>query len=164
MRTFLSFLALAFFLAIGPPLAQAQEVDIEVGPRIGYDLGDVEELFIGAEGRFHIEDFPVTLSPAFDYYFTESGFSLVAFHANALYPFELEENDILPYAGAGLGLMRTSVDLDELGSFSDTEIGLNLVGGAQMDMDDFTPYAQANINVGGDATLFGLTVGVLFGL
>lgn len=148
-------------------------MNIEIAPRIGYDLGDLEELFIGAEGRFYIEDLPVVLSPAFDYYFASSDFedtSLDVFgiDLNALYEFELEDNSITPYVGAGLGIIRVSASGSVEGfsvSNSSTETGINLLGGAIFNIDaPVRPFAQAKTNLGSDFTLFSLMGGVLIEL
>lgn len=172
MKKLLGIAAFAFLIASLSPV-EAQDMNIEIAPRIGYDLGDLEELFIGAEGRFYIEDLPVVLSPAFDYYFASSDFedtSLDVFgiDLNALYEFELEDNSITPYVGAGLGIIRVSASGSVEGfsvSNSSTETGINLLGGAIFNIDaPVRPFAQAKTNLGSDFTLFSLMGGVLIEL
>lgn len=170
--TILSLIA-AFAFLLAPQQATAQ-TEIEVGPRIGIDVGDASDIggdfFIGAEGRITPENFPVAINPSLDYYFVDvDGYSLFAFDINALYEFGIDNEAFTPYAGGGLGFIRSSYETD-LGfgagtvSGSNTEIGLNLIGGAEFEMEGFKPFVQAKINVGGDFTLFNLMGGVLFSL
>lgn len=170
--TFLS-LIVAFAFLLTPQQATAQ-TEIELGPRLGIDVGDASDIggdfFIGAEGRIHSEALPVAINPAIDYYFVDvDGFSLLAFDINALYEFEVDNEAFVPYAGGGLGFIRSSSEATnpftgETTSQSNTEVGLNLVGGAVFEMEGFKPFAQAKINVGSDFTLFNLMGGVLFSL
>jgi len=159
-------LLFALILLFAPQQADAQ-TSFEVGPRIGIDLGDIEEFFIGAEGRIVSDAIPVVISPAFDYYFDGvDGLTIFSFDANALYEFGVDNQAFTPYAVGGLGFVRTSVDTGETGfgsfSASTTDVGLNIVGGARFETGNLQPFAQAKINVGGDFTLFNLMGGLLF--
>ena len=161
---------LALVVAIHPQQAHAQPT-VEVGPRVGLDLGDIEEGFIGADARIATEALPVLINPAVDFYFVDSGVegvdqSIFAIDINALYPFGVDNQAFTPYAGGGLGIVRSSVDVDA-GAFgstgeSTTDVGLNLVGGAVFQAGTLKPFAQAKINVGGDVTLFNVMGGLLF--
>ncbi len=159
----------SFVLLLAPQQADAQ-VSVEVGPRLGLDVGDIEELFIGADGRIASADLPVVINPAFDYYFvedvtifgTEFNQSVVTFDINALYEFGVDNQAFTPYAGGGLGSIRSSIEANGE-SESETEIGLNIVGGAQFETGNLRPFVQAKINVGSDVTLFGVMGGLLFG-
>jgi len=93
----LSFIASALFalaLIVAPQQVEAQTT-IEVGPRLGIDLGDASDIggdfFIGAEGRIGTDALPVIINPSFDYYFVDSpegvDRSLIAIDINALYEF-----------------------------------------------------------------------------
>jgi len=149
--------------------AEAQTV-IDIGPRIGIDVGgDVEDFYIGADGRFRT-GLPVIINTTFDYYFTESNFSFWQVGGNALYEFSVSSASIVPYAGAGLSISRFGVDippidLGEFGSFggsaSSTDVGLNLIGGASFTAGSLRPFAQAQITVG-DVDLFTIGGGLLF--
>ena len=174
MKKLLTIATLAFLL-ISVSTVEAQDTEFELAPRIGYDLGDLDDLFIGAEARIYIEDFPVVLSPAFDFYLVSDvpeGFSVnrFAIDANALYEFELDDNNITPYVGAGIGIVRQSVSVDGVnGGFgfsgSTTETGINLLGGAAFDIDGpVRPFVQAKTNLGGSFTLLNLMGGVLIDL
>ena len=175
----LYFIASALFalaLLIAPQRATAQ-TSIEVGPRIGIDFGDIEEFFIGAEGRIVSDALPVVVSPAFDFYFVDTGVdgvdqSIFTVDINALYEFGVDNQAFTPYAGGGLGIVRSSVDVEGTdipglgtiggGSDSTTDVGLNLVGGARFETGTLKPFVQAKINVGGDFTMFGVMGGLLF--
>lgn len=168
-------LLFALLLLIAPQQADAQ-TSFEVGPRIGIDFGDLEEFFIGADGRIYSDALPVVINPSFDYYFISSGVdgvdvSAFAVDVNALYEFGVDNQAFTPYAGGGLGIVRFSSSTESVetpfGDFggvsaSTTDVGLSLVGGAKFEAGNLQPFAQAKINVGGDFTLFNLMGGLLF--
>lgn len=165
----------AFLLTFGllaTPQAQAQ-VTFEVGPRLGIDVGDVEELFIGADARISSAGFPLIINPTFDYYFTDDPLTFWSLSANALYPFVADNAAFTPYAGAGIGLYRSSVDdIEVFGQTvegdSVTDIGLNLIFGAQfLNTGPVSPFAEAQYSSvfsdGDTGNLFSIKGGVLFG-
>jgi len=178
LRGILSPLLIAAFLAVASPLvAWAQmesESSFKVGPRATVALGDISEFggdfAIGGDVRYDLSgnvDAPVHLSGALDFYFVEdqtigtrggSDASAFTVDLNGLYVFQAE-GAFSPYAGAGLGIVRTSVS-----SLSDTDVGLNLAGGAEYEAGLIRPFAQAQFSLGGDFTRFGITGGVLFSL
>lgn len=167
MKKLASFILLIAFAFLLTPQQATAQTEIEVGPRLGIDVGDASDIggdfFIGAEGRITPEAFPVSINPSIDYYFVDvDGYSLLTFDINALYEFGVDNEAFTPYAGGGLGFVRSSVDFGELGSASNTEVGLNLVGGAAFETGSVKPFAQAKVNVGSDFTLLNLMGGLLF--
>lgn len=154
-----------------PSEAQAQ-TDIKIGPRLGIPLGDVSDgggnLFFGVDARIDSDAVPVVLSPSFDYYLTDvDNLSYIAVDLNGLYAFDIDSEGVSPYAGGGLAITRSSVDVPDAlggGSSSSTDIGLNLVGGARFMLDPVEPFVQLNAGIGGDVTRLGLTGGILFAL
>jgi hypothetical protein len=176
-------LLLAFGLVLPPGGAHAQMEDggtqatIKIGPRIGLPVGDLSDagtLFFGAEGRVDLGDLPVAANASFDYYLTDiDNTSYFAVDLNALYEFGIENQSFVPYAGGGLGITRVSFETEGVdvpgegtiggASSSDTEIGLNLVGGARFPVGSVEPFAQLNATLGGDGQRVGITGGLLFG-
>lgn len=155
-------LLLLLFVFVGVLPINAQGASIEIGPRAGIDVGgDLKDPFIGVEARIGTESLPVVINPVFDYYFVGSGVTFMQISANALYDFDISNSQIEPYAGAGLGISRTSVDLGTFGSSSSTNVGLNLIGGAAFTAGNLKPFAQAQLTLG-DANLFTLAGGLLF--
>jgi hypothetical protein len=162
---------IAFFLFLlvpvtaGAPRAHAQ-IRLDVAPRLGFDLvGDVEEFFLGLDARIGVDTLPVILNPSLDYYFTESPLNVSQFSLNALYP--LRYPGLRPYVGGGIGITRLSLDRDGrgFGGFdkSDTDVGLNLIGGVVFRTGNLRPFAQAQITFG-DVDLFTVAGGLLFRL
>ena len=150
-----------FFICGGLQSAQAQ---FELGPRLGFDL-EVEELHIGVEARFDLPsvDLPIKIKPSIDYFFVEN-FTLMSFDANGIYEFDLEGGTITPYAGAGLGITYWSFDTEFEGfgiDASETNVGLNLLGGAVFGSGGMRPFAEVRFNTD---DLLTLTGGVLFGM
>lgn len=150
--------------------SQAQ-VTIEIGPRIGYDIGgDIDEIFLGADARFGLAELPVDLGATFDYYLMEENISFYQISLNAYYPFPLADAPIVPYAGAGIGISRMSIDFgDEFGewfgsnSASSSDTGINLIGGARFPTGNLIPYAQAQFTIG-DLSLLTIGGGLLIPL
>jgi len=162
---FASLVLLLALMTSGAPPAHAQ-LRLDVAPRLGFDLvGDVEEFFLGVDARIGLVALPVILNPAFDYYFTEGNLNVYQFSINALYP--LRYPGMRPYIGGGIGISRISIDRDgrRLGAFdrSDTDVGLNFIGGVVFRTGNLRPFAQGQITFG-DLDLFTLSGGLLFRL
>lgn len=168
---FIPVLAALFLLA---PVQDAQaQTAVQLGPRITLDVGDISDAFggdfaIGADVRINPASLPVKGSGAFDFYFAEEDITVFTIDLNVLYPFGIDNEVFTPYAGGGIGITRVSIDVDTgFGTFSgdDTDVGLNLVGGAEFNLESsLTPFVQGQFTVGGDADRFGITGGVLFTL
>lgn len=161
MKRFAIIAAALLLAVVGPTEVQAQD-DINVGARVGIDLGDVEEVFFGADARVQTEALPVTLNPTFDFYLVDPG-SFWSLSGNALYPIEVENESFEPYAGGGLGIYQQSI-----GGFSSTDVGINLLFGAEFPTDSVTPFAEAQYSpvftTGTTTNLFSLKGGILFNL
>lgn len=182
MKRLATLATFAFFLAIAlPHSAQAQmesESGFKIGPRATVALNDISDFggdfAIGGDVRYDLSEnvgSPIQLSGAFDFYFVEDqtvanplgpnqerSASAFTIDLNGLYNFPTE-GAISPYAGGGLGIVGTS-----LGDASDTDVGVNLTGGAEFEAGSLRPFAQAQVSFGGDFTRFGITGGVLFAL
>ncbi len=162
---FASLVLLLALMASGAPPARAQ-VRLDVAPRLGFDLvGDVEEFFLGVDARIGLVALPVLLNPAFDYYFTEGNLNVYQFSINALYP--LQYPGMRPYLGGGIGISRISIGRDgrRPGAFdrSDTDVGLNFIGGVVFRTGNLRPFVQGQITFG-DLDLFTVAGGLLFRL
>ncbi len=152
-------LLLAFALALGLLTSDATaQTWVEAGPRVGFDVGNVEELLIGAEARIGHDELTIEVQPALDVYLAENG-SFVTLSTNVLYLLPVEEERFTPYAGAGLGFSFYDVDGEDQ---SDT--GFNLVGGFRFHAERaFTPFVQTQVTLG-EVDLIAITGGLLFGL
>lgn len=155
---------LIVFLMIWHASGQAQvpsPVTLEIGPRVGYDLGDdIQEAFLGVDARLAIMMLPIDFQATFDYYFTEENTTFWQLGLHALLSFG-PGVAFTPYVGGGLGIARASVSIGEF-SASDTDTALNLIGGARFGLGPIRPFVQAQITVGGDADLVTLAGGLLF--
>jgi len=160
LRMLVALLGLAFLSSV-PTLGQGVSVDL--GPRLGVDVADVDELFLGADVRLGFPSLPVVVNPVFDYYFTD-GYDFYQFSANALLDMSTSAMpNISPYLGAGLGISNLSYDVDSPGRGGDnTDIGINLIGGGSIDAGSFRPFAQVQITLLGDVDLITISLGALF--
>lgn len=158
MRTWTLLTVLGLFALAAAP-ANAQTL-IEVGPRVGYEIDDLEEVYVGADVRVGLPTLPVKINPVFDYYFSD-GASVWQIDVNALYEFGIDNQAFTPYAGAGVALVGVNPDSDFVDS--STEPGFNIVGGAVFGFGQLRPFVNARITLGDfDTTTLG--GGVLFTL
>jgi len=162
--SFATIVVALLFFALPTQDAQAQ---VKLGPRVVLSVGDISDaggdFGIGADVRFLAGDLPVTFNGAFDYYFVDNEFnddlSIFTIDFNALYMFGIDNEAFTPYAGGGLGITRSSAS-----GFSNSEVNLNIIGGAEFPLDSFTPFVQAQFGVGGDVDRFNIAGGLLFNL
>jgi len=179
--------------SVNPPSASAQDARISMGGRIGYNF-DADNLdsfdngtaVLGLIAHFRPTTLPIIINPGMDYY-RNGRFGSVAlqFDANGLYPFELSDTDVTPYAGLGFDL-TTLNDIDnvvdgDINLFVDP--GVNLIGGAAYATGSTRPFIQARYTLGShrvfqyvdrddegnilgfeDGSGFQITVGLLFTL
>jgi len=153
-----AFVALAV-LALGAGSAQAQrfgaqvswadDVDLGIGGRLEYDFG----ASLADEGTLS----HTYLIGSFDF-FPDCGndCSYFEFNGNLAVPVNAE-NSLNPYVGGGLNMGRISV-----GSGSDTQFGLNVLGGLKFTIGKLASFAEARMELKGESQ-FVLTFGVLLG-
>ncbi|MDX1545382.1 MAG: hypothetical protein R3247_00250 [Rhodothermales bacterium] len=157
MKTTTLLLLLGVLALAGTHTAQAQ-ASIEIGPRGGVDIDLIEEPFVGADLRITMLTFPITINPVFDYYFTEGDGNLFQVSGNALYKFGFDNQVFTPYSGLGVGVARFS------NGTSTTDVGLNIVGGAEFSLGALKPFVQAQVTLLGDTDFATLGGGLLFRL
>ena len=122
----------------------------------GYDL-DASEFLIGAGVEFSIpgvaiSGVPLTFAPGFDFYPGIDGVSYFVMDFDAHYPFQAK--GLTPYIGGGMYVSRVSVDIPSFGSVSDTNVGLNLKGGASFGTSSkVRPFTEARLRMGNSSTL-----------
>jgi opacity protein-like surface antigen len=158
-------LALALMLGMAATPAQAQ---LWFGPQVSW--GDDRDIAIGGKIGAAVASLGnagarknVDLMGAFDYFLDCDECSYFEITGGALYNFDIGES-IGPYAGGGLNYGRISVDSDSPGvdDFSDSEIGLALMGGLRFLLGTLNADAGARITVGG-AEQAVLSFAILFG-
>lgn len=150
-------LAFALVLGLSSSIATAQ-TRVAVGPRVGFDVGNVEELLVGAEARIGHDELAIEVQPALDVYLPADG-SFITFSTNVLYLISLEDERFTPYAGGGLGF-----SFYDVGEEDQSDTGLNLVGGLRFAPDRaFTPFVQTQFTLG-EIDLITISGGVLFDL
>lgn len=168
---------LAFFVSFFALTSVAfAQTEIELGPRVGYELDTYESFLIGADVRIATPSLPVRINPTLDYFFVDDDYSggasgvdvsvtVFQLGVNALYDLPLPELSFMPYVGAGIALTRATVELDVAGvgsgENSDTEAGINLIGGLTFPTNNLKPFVQVQVTIG-DPDLFSLVGGLLF--
>lgn len=167
MRQVRSLLAAVALLVVGAATAEAQrfgaqlswgdESDLGVGVRAEWDFAN-KMTTTGAFSRAFIIG-------QFDYYFIDcpSGVSCTFFEINPslAVPFTTSSG-LKPYAGAGLRITRSSASSGGV-SASETDMGLNLLGGLKFGLGGMDAFTEARLGLGGDFEQLALSFGVLFG-
>ena len=150
------------------PGAVAQERPIRFGVQGSW--ADDADLGVGARVQVGLADFHEGLRgiASFDYFFPDSDGSIGVVDVDVTY-WELNANltytlkgDLAPYVGTGLNLAHASAGLAagavNLGSESETDLGLNLLGGLRLSNRFF---AEAKLELGGGEN-FMVSAGLLF--
>ena len=168
MRKLSTVLAIAA-LAFVPSLASAQRF----GGHVNFGLDS--ELGLGARYEHDLTNKLAKTAPmsnAFfigqlDYYFDVCGDGFGAdvdcsmLEINPGLAVNLSGQNVKPYLGAGLNIARISVSSGGT-SASDTETGINLLGGLKFGLGGMSAYSEARLSLGG-AEQLALTFGLLFG-
>jgi hypothetical protein len=130
----------------GPELSLATDADLGLGARVEFDLNGP----------------PLTIIGSFDYYFPGGSHDYFEFNGNLVYNFNIPSAPtITPYAGGGLNIAHWSRDTNDGEDRSDTDPGLNILGGARFDVGSVILFGEMKFTIeGGDQ--FVITGGVLF--
>lgn len=117
----------------------------------GFSESSNGAMAVGAQAHLRQGSLPIILNPSLDYYrngrFKYPGLQL---SMNGLYPIEVENAPITPFAGLGLAATVLIV-ADEVGdvvSSNGLSLGLNLTAGAMFDAGVVRPFAQGRYTLG----------------
>lgn len=150
-------LTLVLGLGLLPADATAQ-THVEIGPRVGFDVANVEELLVGVDARIGHEDLDIEVQSALDVFLPENG-SFTLLSANLLYLVPLDDPRFVPYAGAGAGFSF----YDRNGQ-NQSDAGFNLIGGFRFPSESaFTPFVQTQVTLG-EVDLIAISGGLLLRL
>jgi opacity protein-like surface antigen len=158
MRKLVTALAVTGALVAGVEEASAQ---VQIGAQV--NIATDTDLGIGARVLFGLDQLVVGMEgiASFDYFFPD-GFDFWELNGNVVVPVPITES-FEPYLGGGLNLAFISSELDVPGDDdSDTEIGLNLVGGMKFATTNFRPFVEVRGTIAGAEQLV-FTGGILLG-
>lgn len=132
----------------GGQLNFADDTDFGLGPRLAFDL---EEL----GPRFQIIG-------TWDIYFPDNdALDYWELNGNVVYRFRLPETEeVVPYGGAGLNVARADLDQPVGTETSDTDLGLNFLGGAEFPLESVTPFVELRVTAEGSEQFY-VTGGLL---
>jgi hypothetical protein len=148
--------ALVPLFAVSSPAA-AQGWDF--GVRTGY-YTDAEEFFLGLELLHPIRDTAWMFNPNVEYVDVDNG-SLWALSVDFHYDFDLDLDNVDVWAGAGPTLLVRDFDRGPFRDEDDSDVGLNVIGGAGAKDGAVRPYGQIKLIVADD-TEVALQVGLRF--
>lgn len=143
------------------------------GPQVSF--GDDSDFGVGIRGEAPLSVLVSTErgSPAstmfligsFDWFFPDDdeGVDVRYFEINANVGYPLEAEGFDPYVGAGLNIANSGVSFDDpaLDDRSDTEIGVNLLGGLKFPFGDMSAFTEIRLELSGGEQ-FVISAGVLF--
>lgn len=144
----------------GPQLSWGDDSDLGIGARLELPLAGMMSTDPSSPAS------KLRLVGSFDWFFPDDGVGIDVdwweINANLTYPIEAE--GVRPYVGGGLNFAHVSVHFDDalLDDVSDTDVGLNLLGGLKFLLGTLDAFAEARFALGG-ADQFVLTSGILFG-
>lgn len=156
MKKLLAVLGLvaAFSLLTSAP----SSAQVHLGPQIS--LGDDSDVGIGGRLVAGVSQYEgVEFAGSFNVFFPEGDLDWWEINGNLIYNFRIEDAEVFrPYAGGGLNVTR----LDAPGVDGDTQLGLNVLGGAKFPNDGpVTPYLELRGIIEGGEQLV-ITGGILF--
>jgi len=150
-------LACSFALDVRETAAQ-----VRLGANVGYNL-DAERWFVGGQLRYGTPSLPITFNPSLEVQLDVPGASIWELDVNGIYHIGRNyTTTFTPYFGAGLGVLYVNPESDLVDS--NTELGLNLVAGADFGSGSLQPFVEARIQVMDGATPVSVRGGLLFGL
>jgi opacity protein-like surface antigen len=128
----------------------SDDVDFGVGAHLDYPMN---RLFNNA---------PIFAQVGLDVFFPGNDVTYLELNWNALYKFRIQNSPLAPYAGAGLNFAYAKTGGGCSGDCSNSDLGLNLVGGMQFpNAGRLLPFVQVRLELGG-GELFVLTGGIHF--
>jgi len=156
MRKIFAIIAFILLFAAIPATNNAQSFDY--GPRFGLYMEDTD-LFIGAQADIELLSVVgIHVVPYIDYIFDSKYDTKWLIGVNALYDiFTLPMGSL--YAGGGIGFLRTSYDITNIGTGlitneKETDSVISLLGGIRFDVTGrFKPFANARISINGDTNI-----------
>lgn len=117
-----------------------------VGPQLGFATNSFD-LFIGAQFSYPVAN-QFDIYPSFDIYFPGNNVTAWALNAEGRYWIKLNTPNPGLYVGGGLNFTRASVSVPGVGSASNSEVGLGLLGGWDFKQVSWRPFAQLHIVIG----------------
>ncbi len=121
----------AFVLILAFGIHSTATAQISVGGGLGYGEG-VEEFGLKIDGVYTInEDFRAGADII--YFFAETDVTFWELNMNGNYLF-VNNDGLIAYALAGINYAKQSVDIDGFGSYSNSEVGLNLGAGLEYEL------------------------------
>lgn len=163
VKNILAGAALALGLSVVAPAAANAQIGFVAQASYGLDY---EALGVGGGVRFGLgsltEKHGIRAEATFDYFLTDDPLTVWEINGNAMMDIKSVKN---LYVGAGINYSKASFDCDLCDEFdvdnSDSNIGLNILGGYRLGAGKAAPFVQARFELGGGEQLI-LTGGFRF--
>ncbi len=145
-------------LALSPSLARAQ---VDLGGQLSW--ADDADWGLGARVTvgLPVETIPLQAIGSFDFFFPDGPVDYWEINANIAYLIPVQSVVIVPYVGTGFNIAHVELDSGGLvEDVSDTDLGLNLLGGIRF-TGTAQPFVEVRVELGGGEQVV-LTGGVTF--
>lgn len=151
-------------VAFGPQVSYGTDSDLGVGARVELPVGGMITQDAGSmmAGLKAIGSFDWFFLDCDDDAFggVEVDCSYWEANVNGAVPFVIEGQGFSPYLGAGLNIAQVAVEVGDFDE-SETEIGVNILGGLNFPLGGLAAFAEGRIELGGGEQ-FVISAGVLF--
>jgi opacity protein-like surface antigen len=163
MKTWRVFAAVTAALVIGSADAEAQAFGVTGSWGDDTDFGIGARVELGLPNLFTTQGALANtyLIGSFDWFFPDCD-ECTYWELNANLAVPITAASIDPYVGAGLNIAHVSFDVGPTGDVSDTDVGLNLLGGLRFNLGTLGAFTEGRFELGGGEQ-FVLTFGVMVG-
>lgn len=168
MTRHLRFVVLVAALALPISAVQAQTVAPRTQFGIQLSFADDAELGVGGRVRYGLQGLfpraPLSSQASLDFFFPGNDVTYAEINYNVVYNFRVGSAPrVGPYAGGGLNFAYVKQDFGgAIGSRSDTDLGLNILGGINFRGGSrLTPFLELRAELGGGEQLV-FTGGIYF--
>ena len=133
MRNFARGTALLFGAALLVLAARPASAEVNWGPRAGMSFSP-DQIVLGAHLNIPVGAENMAIVPSFDIAFGDDAFT-IGLHGDLDYRFDVE-GSVKPYVGAGFSYYNYDPDEGD----SNSETGVNILGGVWLNSDSSTPF------------------------
>ena len=135
------------------------------------NFGTESDLGVGARAEFSLanklsKEGPLSQAfviAAFDYYFMDcAGLDCTYWEINPSLAVPMKAGTMNAYVGAGINYASMTLTFPGFGEISDSQTGLNLLGGLKFPLAGQSAFAEARVGLGGGEQI-ALSFGFLFG-
>lgn len=145
-------LALVVAIAVLAPHSAAAQTRFGMQVSVADDMDVGLGMRLRSDGRWMFPRSPVSTIVSFDVFFPGGDVTYFELNGNMVYNFNPRASAVRPYVGSGLHIAR--IDRGDFPGSSDSELGLNVVGGLAFPAAGrAVPFVEVKLGIGGGEQL-----------